>query len=135
MLISSMIEHLEIKQPGPGFTQGVLDRIYHEPVLVIGQARPLISRTALILISVIIGLTIIILFAMIQTNPAQPAGEVAQPLINFPDLGTILGAVRMWLSELRGLLTWFTLSLFSLFILSAIDYLLKYHKVRHGFVL
>lgn len=135
LLISSMMEHLEIKQPSPGFTHGVMDRINLEPDLAMKQVKPLISRTGLIIISVIIGLTIIVLFAMMSSNPALQAGEFTQPVINFPDLGTFFGSARVWLNESRGLLTWFTLSLFSLFILSAIDYLLKHLKIRHGFVL
>jgi hypothetical protein len=134
-LISSMMEHLEIDQPDPGFTKGVMDRIKLEPVPAISQTKPLISRTGMICIGIIIGLTIIVLFAMMQANPSIPAGEAVLPVVNLPDLGTYLSNLGEWLRESRGMLTWFTFGVFSLFILTAIDYLFKYNKVRHGFVI
>ena len=88
-----MMEHLEVDQPGPGFTRGVMDRINLEPVPAISHAKPLISRTALIIISIILGLTVIVLFAMMQTTPSVPADEIRQPVFKLPDLGTYLGTL------------------------------------------
>ncbi len=70
-LVSSMMEHLAISQPDKNFTSQVMDRVYYEPMPARITYSPLISRTAWIVIGLL--LSIYLLYSLQVYHRIQPS--------------------------------------------------------------
>ena len=134
-LISNMMTHLEINKPGREFTNKVMDRVSYEPMPSRITYKPLISRSAWIVIGLLLSILLVLLIASISAGPVVPAADVPSSTIHLPDFGSYGVAFMEWLRESSGSLVWYSLGMASLFILTALDRILKRPRIRHGFVL
>lgn len=134
-LVYGMMEHFEIHQPEEGFTNRVMDRVNLEPMPLKDYSGPLISRSAWILIGLILSTIIIFLLYYISSSPVDSAESSGFLKANIPDINTLTQPIIEWVKDTMGVLTWYTLGLVSLFILTVIDHILKRNTMQHGFVL
>ena len=134
-LISSMIKHLEINHPDQDFTRKVMDRVSCAPMPARVNYEPLIGRTAWIVIVVLFSLLLIVLVASYTQDQSFSASDVSESIVQFPDLSSYTTTIMDWVSRLSVSLTWYSLCLAILFLLTAINQFLKRPWLHHNFLL
>ena len=133
-LITSMLEDMEISQAGSDFTNEVMERISLETLPVNQQSNALISRRAWIVIGILISLLLVFLITGMSQETASPVVEGESILHDLTEFGSLMGTIMEWFSRAQDSLTWYTISLASVFFLTLIDRFLRTFRPRHSFV-
>ena len=134
-LISRMMDHLEISKASNDFTQKVMDRVYYESIPAKQSEKPLISKKAWIIVGIVISALFIYLFTGTPADPALPADGESSSFLNLPDLGIYQETIFNWISKTQETLTWYSIGLTALFILTLLERLLKNSRFNRSFVL
>ncbi len=124
-LISEMIEHMEISQAGKDFTRKVMERVNLEPLPSRITAQPLVSKTAWIITGILFCTLLVLILTGWSPTPAAPAGNGSSIAFDIPDLNSYTGELMEWINRSMGTLTWYTIGLASLFILTLLNRFLK----------
>jgi hypothetical protein len=133
-LISSMMKHLETSSASKDFTQDVMERIQLETIPARVSIDPLISKRAWILIGILFSLMIVVLYSATRV-PVDVARTGFLDSINLPDIRLPDFSIIEWIKASEATLTWYTIGLASIFILTVLDRLLRHAKIPQGLVL
>ena len=134
-LISSMMTHLEINHPDQDFTSKVMDRVSYEPMPARVNYEPLIGRTAWFVIGVLLAILVVVLVISYTQDQSLSSSYISESIVKLPDFNSYTTTIMDWVSGLSVSLTWYSLCLALLFLLTAINQVLKRPWLHHNFVL